>query len=302
MADISQQIILIIVVYACLAGAIIVLILFRTNRRIQLRQYPTPHTPIAEDSNQAMRDEILAGLDKVSHIKVQPRFLAVEGQGEGESPDSDLSHRMISVDSMRSLDRMVVEILPTWAKTKNQSVREFLFILSRPDAPLGQVSDVVLALLDSYERARYGSLPYNENERKVFIDTLMDLINRLSILDPENFADGPETTVIDEDELMKWLSTPGQVPEFSTLARSSSTVLNPRSDPNTNQTRELNQTLDISFNQLRDLDVHQSRDVNQTQDVNRSRDLIDFSGLSEGGGITAEDTDAVDRPASLEIS
>ena len=53
---------------------------------------------------------------------------------------------------------MVVEILPTWAKTKTQSVREFLFILSRPDAPLGQVSDVVLALLDSYERARYGSL------------------------------------------------------------------------------------------------------------------------------------------------
>ena len=49
-----------------------------------------------------MKEEIKAGLDKVAEIKVQPRFLAVEGQ-EGESPDSDLSHRMIAVDSMRSL-------------------------------------------------------------------------------------------------------------------------------------------------------------------------------------------------------
>ena len=64
-------------------------------------------------SLQAMRDEILAGLDRVSHIKVQPRFLAVEGQGEGESPDSDLSHRMISVDSMRSLGNTLTSSLTT---------------------------------------------------------------------------------------------------------------------------------------------------------------------------------------------
>ena len=54
------------------------------------------------DDLQAMREEVLSGLERVADIKVQPRFLEVEGQ-EGESPDSDLSHRMIAVDSMRSL-------------------------------------------------------------------------------------------------------------------------------------------------------------------------------------------------------
>ena len=245
MADISKQIILIIVVYALLLGAIIFLILFRTNRRIQLRQYPTPHTPIGEDSNQAMKDEVLSGLERVAEIKVQPRFLAVEGQ-EGESPDSDLSHRMIAVDSMRSLDRMVLEILPSWQRAKTQSFREFLYILSRPTAPLGQVDDVCLALLDSYERARYGCQPYNENEKKVFIDTLMDLINRLSILDPEDFAGGPQTTEIDQDEMLKWLSTPGQVHEFGSLARSSSMSINRRSDINLNESRDL---IDLSLSE-----------------------------------------------------
>ena len=52
---------------------------------------------------------------------------------------------------------MVVEILPSWQKQKQMSVREFLYLLSRPSAPLGQVPDVCAALLDSYERARYGS-------------------------------------------------------------------------------------------------------------------------------------------------
>ena len=51
---------------------------------------------------QVMRDEVLCGLERVAEIKVHPRFLEVEGQ-EGESPDSDLSHRMIAVDSMRSV-------------------------------------------------------------------------------------------------------------------------------------------------------------------------------------------------------
>ena len=51
------------------------------------------------------------GLGRVAEIKVQPRFLAVEGQ-EGESPDSDLSHRMIAVDSMRSLGEFyLIDIL-----------------------------------------------------------------------------------------------------------------------------------------------------------------------------------------------
>jgi len=265
MADISQNIILIIVVYAVLVGLIIVLILFRTNRRIQLRQYPTPHTPIGEDSNLAMKEEIKAGLDKVAEIKVQPRFLAVEGQ-EGESPDSDLSHRMIAVDSMRSLDRMVKEILPAWQKSKKHTVREFLYTLSRPNAPLGQVDDVCLALLDSYERARYGAQPYNENEKKVFIDTLMDLINRLSILDPEDFSEGPENTDIDQEDLEKWLSTPGRAPEFSSLARSSSISINRRSDLN----------------------------------INESRDLIDLS-LSEPD-VTGSLTGHMERPTSLDLS
>ena len=57
-----------------------------------------------------MKEEIKAGLDKVAEIKIEPRFLAVEGQ-EGESPDSDLSHRMIAVDSMRSLGEIVIFIL-----------------------------------------------------------------------------------------------------------------------------------------------------------------------------------------------
>ena len=52
---------------------------------------------------------------------------------------------------------MVKEILPTWQKSKKHSVREFLYVMSRPNAPLGQVDDVCLALLDSYERARYGA-------------------------------------------------------------------------------------------------------------------------------------------------
>ena len=56
-----------------------------------------------------------------------------------------------------SSDRMVKEILPTWQKSKKHSVREFLYVMSRPNAPLGQVDDVCLALLDSYERARYGA-------------------------------------------------------------------------------------------------------------------------------------------------
>ena len=56
-----------------------------------------------------------------------------------------------------SSDRMVKEILPAWEKSKKHSVREFLYTLSRPNAPLGQVDDVCLALLDSYERARYGA-------------------------------------------------------------------------------------------------------------------------------------------------
>ena len=54
-----------------------------------------------------MKEEIKAGLDKVAEIKIEPRFLAVEGQ-EGESPDSDLSHRMIAVDSMRSLGELPI--------------------------------------------------------------------------------------------------------------------------------------------------------------------------------------------------
>ena len=58
---------------------------------------------------------------------------------------------------MFSPDRMVKEILPAWEKSKKHSVREFLYTLSRPTAPLGQVDDVCLALLDSYERARYGA-------------------------------------------------------------------------------------------------------------------------------------------------
>ena len=60
---------------------------------------------------QAMKEEIKVGLGRVAEIKVQPRFLAVEGQ-EGESPDSDLSHRMIAVDSMRSLGEFyLIDIL-----------------------------------------------------------------------------------------------------------------------------------------------------------------------------------------------
>ena len=57
-----------------------------------------------------MKEEIKAGLDKVAEIKIEPRFLAVEGQ-EGESLDSDLSHRMIAVDSMRSLGELTIYIL-----------------------------------------------------------------------------------------------------------------------------------------------------------------------------------------------
>lgn len=60
-----------------------------------------------------MKENIKEGLERVSKIKIQPRFLTVEGQAEGQEPlDSDLSHRMIAVDSMRSLDRMVKDILP----------------------------------------------------------------------------------------------------------------------------------------------------------------------------------------------
>ena len=58
-----------------------------------------------------MKDEIAAELERVSEIKVQPRFLTVEGQ-EGESgPDDDLNHRMIAVDSMRSLGRLLGSLL-----------------------------------------------------------------------------------------------------------------------------------------------------------------------------------------------
>ena len=68
----------------------------------------------------------------------------------------------------------------------------------------------------------------------------MDLINRLSILVPEDYAEGPQTTEIDQEELEKWLSTPGQVPEFgSSLARSSSISINRRSDININESRDL---------------------------------------------------------------
>ena len=72
----------------------------------------------------------------------------------------------------------------------------------------------------------------------------MDLINRLSILDPEDFAEGPESTDIDQDDLVKWLSTPGRAPEFSSLARSSSISINRRSDLNINESRDL---IDVSM-------------------------------------------------------
>lgn len=72
----------------------------------------------------------------------------------------------------------------------------------------------------------------------------MDLINRLSILDPEDFSEGPETTDIDEEDLVKWLSTPGRAPEFSSIARSSSISINRRSDLNINESRDL---IDVSW-------------------------------------------------------
>ena len=68
----------------------------------------------------------------------------------------------------------------------------------------------------------------------------MDLMNRLSILDPEDYAEGPLTTDIDSEQLDQWLSTPGRVPEFgSSLARSSSISINRRSDINVSESRDL---------------------------------------------------------------
>ena len=76
-----------------------------------------------------------------------------------------------------SSDRMVKEILPAWEKSKKHSVREFLYTLSRPNAPLGQVDDVCLALLDSYERARYGAQVRCEMTYHTFVPKICVLIS-----------------------------------------------------------------------------------------------------------------------------
>ena len=264
MAAIEPTIIVIIVWYAILVGGGILLVLYRTNRRIQLRQYPSPHTPIGEDSHVAMKNQIWNNLERVAQVKIQPRFLTVEGSKEEEAASEDLIHRMQAVDSMRSLDRMVKEILPSWQKGKSQSEREFLYILSRNNAPLAQCPDICAVILDSYERARYGEQPYGENDKKVFLDMLMDVINRLSILNPEDFTNGPSETEIDANDVIVWLQAPYfNTPEFtrhSVIINNSSSNINRRSDA-------------------------------------ESRDLIDLS-LSESDMRVSGD---IQRPTSLEI-
>jgi len=216
---ISPAIVITIVVYAGLAGSIFCLVLYRKPRRLSLRQRPIPHTPIGEDSFQNMKEEIKAQLLRVKDIKVEPRFLTIEDTKSGEIVD-DLRYRMIAVDSMRSLDRMVKEILPAWERQKSQTVRQFMFLLQRCGGPLSGCPEVCAALLDSYERARYGCQLYNEDEYQEFLDLLMDINNRLSILNPEEFNQGPESYDINEADVIKWLQAPPQcTPEFTRLSK-----------------------------------------------------------------------------------
>ena len=53
--------------------------------------------------------------------------------------------------------------------------------------------------------SRYGCQLYNEDEYQEFLDLLMDINNRLSILNPEEFAEGPESFDINEADVIKWL-------------------------------------------------------------------------------------------------
>ncbi|XP_061574369.1 protein C1orf43 homolog isoform X2 [Cololabis saira] len=153
------------VVLAMAYGSLVFVLLFifvkRQIMRLAMKSRRGPHAPVGHNAPKELRQEIEAKLNLVQKIQFEPRLLSSDDDRLNHSGSYDYLYRMKALDAIRDTGKR----FRTWLLQLRNSNCMFR----------DNQSGLIDAVLDGYNKARYGAEAFGEAEFLKYQEALAEL-------------------------------------------------------------------------------------------------------------------------------
>jgi len=156
---------------------IIILFIFAKRQivRFSLRSRRGPHVSVGQGGQKLLRKEIDRRIEYAAHIHHEPR---IGGNTNIHLQNANIRYRVTAVDSVASLDNLILEYNTEFWRPPGANLRSFLIeCLAGP--LVGIEPKKIHGFCDLYDHARHSYKPFMEAELKHFLSDLQDLKNQV---------------------------------------------------------------------------------------------------------------------------
>ncbi|KAJ8664979.1 hypothetical protein QAD02_006641 [Eretmocerus hayati] len=165
------------------AGVQTILILFifakRQIMRFSLRSRRGPHTPIAYDTEKALRKEIERRIQVIPRIQFEPHLQECYQRSLDACHQSSTYYRVKTVNGLKILDTHIMNRDSSYKRHPNENIRRFLInVLPATFNDNGQ--HLIHEFCDLYERARHDPSKFKSEDYATYSKILLKLIDASS--------------------------------------------------------------------------------------------------------------------------
>lgn len=167
------------------AGALVFFLLFilakRQITRFAWKATRPPHVSIGLDAPKDLKEKILSSLDRVAHIRHEPRLLNPKVSHTAKSGPNHYFYRMKAVDAFSKFDEVLREEEPNApGRHPSKKVRPYLHGLYQEYLSTSS-TDHINQFCDAYEHARHDPKDFSEDQYNDYMLLLEELITCLRV-------------------------------------------------------------------------------------------------------------------------
>ncbi|XP_061574370.1 protein C1orf43 homolog isoform X3 [Cololabis saira] len=144
--------------------------------RLAMKSRRGPHAPVGHNAPKELRQEIEAKLNLVQKIQFEPRLLSSDDDRLNHSGSYDYLYRMKALDAIRDTEFPFFELGGTSTAVTGKRFRTWLLQLRNSNCMFrDNQSGLIDAVLDGYNKARYGAEAFGEAEFLKYQEALAEL-------------------------------------------------------------------------------------------------------------------------------